>query len=222
MSLNINVNAGDPILASDMMSVVNQVNANETAISGKLPLTGGTMSGVLNMGGQAITNFRTTQNTDPATRKYVSDSVGTCLLKAGGTMAGALNMGGYKITNLATPTTNTDAVTKAYADAIMPTYYGKDNKTSVTVNLTTIYTNNFSVPVLITGNCNPILENGESTGICGIETSNGIGVLNTFTDTMTFCDGHYTVIVPPTKSIKAYLWHVSSANYYFEIYKFGS
>lgn len=116
MSLNINVNAGDLIKASDVMSIVNQVNSNETAISGKLSKTGDTMSGSLNMGGNTITNFRTTQSADPATRNYVVTQVAGRLALTGGTMTGAINMGGYKVTNLATPTDNSDGATKNYVD----------------------------------------------------------------------------------------------------------
>lgn len=78
MALNINVNPGDPILASDIMKIVNQVDTNTTAIAGKLNLSGGTMTGAINMGSKKITNLATpTNNADATTKQYVDSKVPT-------------------------------------------------------------------------------------------------------------------------------------------------
>ena len=72
MALPTNRQSGDVISASDINAIATQVNTNETAISGKLPLAGGTMSGAINMGSNKITNLATpTANSDGATKNYV-------------------------------------------------------------------------------------------------------------------------------------------------------
>ena len=96
--------------------------------SRKLALSGGTMAGPINMGGQKITSLgNPTENTDVANKIFVDTAfqtleseMGTTLagylqLK-GGTMVGAIDMGDYKITSLSTPTDGTDATNKTYVD----------------------------------------------------------------------------------------------------------
>ena len=113
-------------------------------LSGYLPLTGGTMTGALNV-------QTPTENANAATKKYVDDAVqnatdpelagrvealetsqaqqdteianlknGTTALpyvkKAGDSMTGVLNMSNNKVTNVADPTANGDAVNKKYVD----------------------------------------------------------------------------------------------------------
>lgn len=52
----------------------NNINKVTTTANGALQTSGGTMSGSINMGGQAITNLATpSANTDAATKKYVDD-----------------------------------------------------------------------------------------------------------------------------------------------------
>ena len=113
-------------------------------LSGYLPLTGGTMTGALNV-------QTPTENANAATKKYVDDAVqnatdpelagrvealetsqaqqdteianlknGSTALpyvkKAGDSMSGVLNMSNNKVTNVADPTANGDAVNKKYVD----------------------------------------------------------------------------------------------------------
>ena len=113
-------------------------------LSGYLPLTGGTMTGALNV-------QTPTEDANAATKKYVDDAVqnatdpelagrvealetsqaqqdteianlknGTTALpyvkKAGDSMNGVLNMSNNKVTNVAYPTANGDAVNKKYVD----------------------------------------------------------------------------------------------------------
>lgn len=92
------------------------ISALEAQLVNKLNLSGGTMTGAINMGASKITNLGTpTVSTDAATKAYAD----LMLPLAGGTMSGAINMGTSKITNLGTPTATTDAVTKAYADSLV-------------------------------------------------------------------------------------------------------
>ena len=97
-----------------------------------LPLTGGTMSGAINMGANGISNLTTpTQNTDAATKGYVDAGDGMNaasilsetarataaengkLSLSGGSMTGSIDMGNNSITNanLITATTFTGALT---------------------------------------------------------------------------------------------------------------
>lgn len=97
--------------------------------SRKLSLSGGTMTGPINMGSQKITNLgNPTENTDAANKIFVdtafqelesaiNQELLTYLPLKGGTMVGAIHMGDYKITSLGTPTDGTDAVTKNYVDS---------------------------------------------------------------------------------------------------------
>ena len=87
-----------------------------TNLAGKLSLSGGSMTGVLDMNSQKITNLATpTASTDGANKAYVDLK----LPLAGGTLTGQLSMSNQKITDLGTPTNTTDATTKAYVDAIL-------------------------------------------------------------------------------------------------------
>ena len=101
----------------------------------KLALTGGRMTGPINMGTHEITNLATpTVATQAATKKYADDLdtavrakitqektalqnlIRQKLALTGGTMSGNLDMGGQKITNLAAPTDQTDAATKDFVE----------------------------------------------------------------------------------------------------------
>lgn len=82
-----------------------------------LPLSGGVMTGAINMNGRKVTNLAEPTNDGDATRKsYVDEKVATALPKTGGTMAGNISMGSKMITNLAAPTNNNDAANKGYVD----------------------------------------------------------------------------------------------------------
>lgn len=96
--------------------------------SRKLALSGGTMTGPINMGGQKITNLgNPTENTDAANKIFVDTAfqtleseMGTTLagylqLK-GGTMSGVLDMGGHYIQNVEDPQADDEAANKGYVD----------------------------------------------------------------------------------------------------------
>ena len=158
-----NANAANKKYVDDADAVLNaaiqkEVQDRETAIegiqteidgvtgdlSGYLPLTGGTMTGALNV-------QTPTEDANAATKKYVDDTVqnatdpeltgrvealetsqaqqdteianlknGTTALpyvkKTGDSMTGVLNMSNNKVTNVADPTANGDAVNKKYVD----------------------------------------------------------------------------------------------------------
>ena len=113
MNNNVILNLKDPKLGKEP--------ATKDYADKKLALTGGRMTGAINMGTKEITNLGTpTGNANAATKAYVDTEDAKLLPKAGGTMTGAIDMGTSKITNLGTPTASTDAATKAYADANLP------------------------------------------------------------------------------------------------------
>ncbi|MCB1711421.1 MAG: hypothetical protein KDH96_02725, partial [Candidatus Riesia sp.] len=90
------------------------VNGN---ISAYLPLAGGTMTGVLNMGSNlisAVTDPVAAQ--DAATKNYVDTTDNLRVLKAGDTMSGVLNMGSNLISAVTDPVGAQDAATKNYVD----------------------------------------------------------------------------------------------------------
>lgn len=94
----------------------------------KLSLSGGTMTGPINMNSQKITNLANpTANNDATNKIFVDTAFQTLeaevnqqllayLQIKGGTMTGILDMGDYRITSLATPSADTDAATKGYVD----------------------------------------------------------------------------------------------------------
>ena len=90
------------------------------SIATKLPLAGGTMSGVISMGTNKITNAGDpTAAQDVATKNYVDTQDALQLSLTGGTMSGAIAMGSNNITGLAAPTANDHATTKLYVDNIL-------------------------------------------------------------------------------------------------------
>ena len=90
------------------------------ALTGKLALSGGTMTGQLSLGANKIVSVADpTLAQDVATKAYVDAADTTGLPLSGGTMSGAIAMGTNKITGLGTPTDAADATTKAYTDSIL-------------------------------------------------------------------------------------------------------
>lgn len=91
---------------------------NLSQLNNYLRLSGGTMTGGINMNTQSITNMNDPSiDQDAATKHYVDQTASLCLFLGGGAMAGDIDMGTvYKIYNLATPHADLDAATKKYVD----------------------------------------------------------------------------------------------------------
>jgi hypothetical protein len=95
------------------------INGTQFLPANFLPLTGGTLTGLLTLGVAPSGPW------DAATKKYVDDSIttvngtfGNYLPLIGGTLTGALTMGAGTAINLAAdPTSALQAVTKQYVDA---------------------------------------------------------------------------------------------------------
>ena len=76
-----------------------------------LPLAGGKMKGVLDMGGQRLKNLPApVDDEDAVPKSYV-------LPKTGGSMFGDIDMSGYKVKGLGIPTESGDAASKEYVDS---------------------------------------------------------------------------------------------------------
>ena len=102
-------------LAAALGDDANYAATTTTALSTKLPLAGGTMSGPLAMGTSKITGLGTpTAGTDATHKTYVDGIDALKVTKAGDSMSGVLAMGANKITGVADPTANQDAATKVY------------------------------------------------------------------------------------------------------------
>ena len=80
------VNAALKNLQDQITANTNNISKVTTTANGALQTSGGTMSGDINMGGQAITNLATpTADTDAATKKYVDDKDAALLGASGDT-----------------------------------------------------------------------------------------------------------------------------------------
>ena len=97
-----------------------------------LQLSGGKISGTIDMSGNAITNLiQPTNLQDAATKNYVDSNLNFYISKQGFTaMAANLDLGNNKIINVSTPTNNTDAVNKFYADWVNSNIYQNEIYTS--------------------------------------------------------------------------------------------
>ena len=91
-----------------------------TDTTGGLPLSGGTMTGDIDMGTNYITTSSDpTQNSHLARKKYVDDLAfggRNFLSTSGGTMQGDINMGDYKIFSTVDPTDDRHLTRKKYVD----------------------------------------------------------------------------------------------------------
>ncbi|MBA7578720.1 hypothetical protein ES708_20585 [subsurface metagenome] len=101
------------------LAIAAEATARANADALRLLLTGGTMTGAINMGGNKITSLANpTVAQDAATRAWVLLQVAGFLLLTGGTMSGAIAMGNNKITGLAAPTAAADAARKTEVDTV--------------------------------------------------------------------------------------------------------
>ena len=86
-------------------------------IATKLPKAGGTMSGDIAMGANAITGMADpTLAQDAATKNYVDTNDALKLNLTGGTMTGDITMGANQVTTTANPVSNDDMARKGYVD----------------------------------------------------------------------------------------------------------
>jgi len=115
------INLGTPTNSSDAATK----GYVDSAVSAYLPLSGGTMTGDIDMGGTSkITNLPTpVNNSDAATKEYV-DSISvtetdplSIHLDGSNSPTADINWGNNRITNLATPINASDAATKDYVDS---------------------------------------------------------------------------------------------------------
>ena len=79
-----------------------------------LKLSGGSMTGDFDTGGNKITNLPSPTTTSEPTTKNYADT--TFLKLSGGTMTGDINASGNKITNLPSPIATSEPATKQYVD----------------------------------------------------------------------------------------------------------
>jgi hypothetical protein len=124
---------------SNIQIAESQVTNLVTDLASKLSLSGGTMTGNINMGTHLITNLGApVASTDASTKAYAD----TKLALAGGTMSGAIDMGSNYIHNVLDPTSPQDAATKNYVDTVatglnvQPAVYA-----GTTANLNATYAN---------------------------------------------------------------------------------
>ena len=104
-------------LAAALGDDPNYATTITNALATKLPLAGGTMTGVIAMGTNKITGLGTpTASADAATKDYVDTNDALKLNLTGGTMTGAIDMGANTITTTNTPSANSDLANKLYVD----------------------------------------------------------------------------------------------------------
>ena len=123
-------NTGDPIISysvarmgidgSGTVSSVAGVSPDPTgnvtltaADVSALAVSGGDMTGAINMNGKPLRGLNApTDDTEAAPKSYVDKM----LPKSGGAMTGSISMGGNKITDLGNPEDDADAASKGYVD----------------------------------------------------------------------------------------------------------
>ena len=90
-------------------------------LANKLNLSGGSVTGVISMGGNAINNLGSASTSLQAVPKSQMDSADALKLSlSGGTMSGDIAMGGSRVTGLnETPSASSHATSKAYVDNIL-------------------------------------------------------------------------------------------------------
>ena len=112
------------VITTNLQTDMNAIKAGTMELP-YLKLTGGNLTGAIDMGNHLINNLATpVANSDAVNKKYVDDAIsggitpptGEYLPLSGGEMAGGIAMGGNRITTLSTPIADTDASTKKYVD----------------------------------------------------------------------------------------------------------
>lgn len=107
----------DNVIFPDGGTLSAKLQAINSAVAGKLALTGGTMSGIINMNNNKIQGVgQPVSPSDAANKQYVETYANGKLSLNGGTLKGALNMSNKQINGLGDPTAASDAVNKKYAD----------------------------------------------------------------------------------------------------------
>ena len=97
---------------------INRVETDVKVLEGKtLALSGGTMTGDLDMGTKNIKNLGYAKSsTDAVSARFLQNILANYLHIGGGTMSGQIDMDDNKIIGLPFPTAKTDAATKEYVD----------------------------------------------------------------------------------------------------------
>ena len=91
--------------------------ATKSYADGKLALTGGTMTGELDMGLNRIKNLKTpVSSSDAINASFLHNFMSAYLNTEGGTMSGQIDMANNKIINLPEPTEENDAVNMKFVD----------------------------------------------------------------------------------------------------------
>ena len=108
-------------LAAAINDDANFATTVNSSIATKLSLSGGTMTGNIDLDStNKITNMPTpSANSDGSNKGYVDTQRDTRLATIGGTMSGAINMNSQAITSLANPANSGDAANKFYVDSIL-------------------------------------------------------------------------------------------------------
>ena len=92
----------------------------QAQLDSKLPKSGGSMTGLLNMGSNKVQLY--TDPSDPNSAVNIYTLFLSALLRTGGTMAGAIDMGGFRINNLPDPVSNLQPVNLQYMVAYINAY----------------------------------------------------------------------------------------------------
>ncbi len=123
----------DSIVQSQVSSEVDSKISE--ALLGYLPLSGGTLTGSIDMSNNRISNLPSPESeSDAVSKQYVDDAIqsqvisevegalGNYLRLSGGNMTGSINMSGNKLENVSDPSSDADAANKRYVDSVVSTY----------------------------------------------------------------------------------------------------
>jgi hypothetical protein len=125
VSGNFNMNNNKIVNVDNATNLNDAINKNQfdTGINTKLNLSGGTMSGNidLNSVGKIINCVNPTSSLDVCNQQYAIFLSNQRLSLNGGALFGNINMNSYRITNLSMSSSSTDASTKGYVDTAITT-----------------------------------------------------------------------------------------------------